>query len=99
MTYSWAIYLGNRCAVTPKTLKEEKPMEKDIREKIALKRFQIISPVLAEPKRAQNEYFRQQAEAEHDFPHYGRRKLRVSTLKAWLRKYRHEGLEALQPQS
>ena len=74
-------------------------MEKDIREKIALKRFQIISPVLAEPKRAQNEYFRQQAEAEHDFPHYGRRKLRVSTLKAWLRKYRQEGFEALQPQS
>jgi hypothetical protein len=32
-------------------------MEKDIRESIALKRYQIISPVLAEPTRAQNEYF------------------------------------------
>ena len=29
-------------------------MEKDVQEKIALKRYQIISPVLAEPKRAQN---------------------------------------------
>ncbi len=28
-------------------------MEKDIRERIALKRYQIISPVLAEPARAQ----------------------------------------------
>ena len=42
-------------------------MEKDIREKIALKRYQIISPVLAEPARAQNDYFRRQAEKEHDF--------------------------------
>ena len=74
-------------------------MEKETREKIALKRYQIISPVLAEPARAQNEYFRQQAETEQDFPHYGRRKLRVSTLKAWLRKYRQGGFEALQPQS
>ena len=49
-------------------------MEEDIREKIALKRYQIISPVLAEPARAQNEYFRKQAEREHDFPRYGLRK-------------------------
>ncbi|MBM3135625.1 MAG: DDE-type integrase/transposase/recombinase [Chloroflexi bacterium] len=74
-------------------------MEKETREKIALKRYQIISPVLAEPARAQNEYFRTQAEGEHDFPHYGRRKIRVSTLKAWLRKYRQEGFDALKPQS
>ena len=45
-------------------------MEKDIRERIALKRYQIISPVLAEPARAQNEYFRKQAQQEHDFPRY-----------------------------
>jgi hypothetical protein len=42
-------------------------MKQDIREKIALKRYQIISPVLAEPKRAQNEYFRQQAQANTTF--------------------------------
>ena len=46
-------------------------MEQDIRERIALERYQIISPVLAEPARAQNEYFRQQAERMHDFPRYG----------------------------
>jgi len=72
-------------------------MEKDIQEKIALKRFQIISPVLAEPKRAQNEYFRTQAELEHDFPRYGLKKYSVSTLKGWLRAYRKKGFDALKP--
>ena len=59
-------------------------MEEEIREKIALKRYQIISPVLAEPARAQNEYFRKQADREHLFPRYGLRKYTVSTMKAWL---------------
>jgi putative transposase len=72
-------------------------MEKDIRERIALKRYQIISPVLAEPSRAQNEYFRKQAQCEHDFPRYGLKKLSVSTMKAWLRAYRKKGFEALKP--
>ena len=66
-------------------------MEKDIRERIALKRYQLISPVLAEPARDQNDYFRKQAEREHDFPRYGIRKVSVSTMKAWLRKYRKKG--------
>lgn len=74
-------------------------MEKDIREKIALKRYQIISPVLAEPARAQNDYFRKQAEKEHDFPRYGRRPVSVSTMKAWLREYRKRGFEALKPKA
>ncbi len=74
-------------------------MEKDIQEKIALKRYQIISPILAEPARAQNEYFRTQAELEHDFPRYGLKKLSVSTLKAWLREYRKGGFDALKPKS
>jgi len=74
-------------------------MEKDIREKIALKRFEIISPVLAEPARAQNDYFRQQAEREHDFPRYGLRKITVSTMKTWLRKYRKGGFDTLKPRS
>jgi len=72
-------------------------MEKEIREKIALKRYQIISPVLAEPARAQNAYFRKQAECEHDFPRYGLKKVSVSTMKAWLRKYRTQGFQALKP--
>ena len=74
-------------------------MEKDIRERIALKRYQIISPVLAEPARAQNEYFRKQAQQEHDFPRYGIRKFSVSTLKSWLKKYRKYGFEGLKPKN
>jgi transposase InsO family protein len=78
---------------------EEKPMEKEIGEKIALKRYQLISPVLAEPARAQNEYFRKQAQREHNFPRYGLRKVSVSTMKAWLRMYRKKGFAALKPKS
>lgn len=74
-------------------------MEKDIREKIALKRFQIISPVLAEPTRAQNAYFRSQADKEYDFPRYGRKSVTVSTMKAWLRAYRENGFEGLKPKA
>jgi len=74
-------------------------MDKEIREKIALKRYQLISPVLAEPARAQNEYFRKQTETEHEFPRYGLRKISVSTMKAWLRKYRKEGFDALNPKN
>jgi len=72
-------------------------MDEEIREKIALKRYQIISPVLAEPKRAQNEYFRKQANMPHDLPHYGNKKVSVSTMKSWLRTYRDEGFAGLKP--
>lgn len=72
-------------------------MEKDTRERIAIKRYQIIAPVLAEPARAQNEYFRKQAEHDHEFPHYGRRKITVSTMKSWLRTFRRRGFNALKP--
>jgi putative transposase len=74
-------------------------MDKEIREKIALKRYQLISHVLAEPARDQNEYFRKQAEIEHEFPRYGLRKVRVSTMKAWLRKYRKGGFDLLKPKN
>jgi len=72
-------------------------MEKDMQERIALKRFQLISPVLAEPARAQNEYFRTQAEREHDFLRYGVKKISLSTMKSWLRRYRKGGFDALKP--
>jgi putative transposase len=72
-------------------------MEKDTRERIAIKRYQIIAPVLAEPARAQNEYFRKQAEQDHEFPYYGRRKITVSTMKSWLRTFRKRGFQALKP--
>ena len=72
-------------------------MENEIREKIALKRFQIISPVLAEPTRVKNQYFREQADKEHEFPRYGVRKVRVSTMKGWLRAYKRRGFDGLKP--
>ena len=74
-------------------------MEKDIREQIALARYAIISPVLAEPGRVQNAYFRSQADREHNFPRYGLKKLKVSTMKSWLKRYRRDGFEGLKPRS
>jgi putative transposase len=96
MGYPWTLYRGNFLKTHKK---EDLPMEKDIRERIALKRYQLISPVLAEPARAQNAYFRKQAEREQDFPRYGLRKVSVSTMKAWLRKYRKKGFEGLKPKN
>ena len=72
-------------------------MDNEIREKIALKRYQIISPVLAEPTRVKNQYFREQANREHEFPRYGVRKVRVSTMKAWLKAYKKRGFDGLKP--
>jgi hypothetical protein len=51
-------------------------MKDETRAEIALARFKLISPVLAEPGRVQNEYFRSQTDKEHDFPHYGRRQVK-----------------------
>lgn len=74
-------------------------MDDETREKIALIRFKLISPVLAEPGRVQNDYFRTQAAKHHEFPRYGRRKVRVSTLKSWLKTYRELGFEGLKPKT
>ena len=72
-------------------------MTDDTRHHIALFRYKLISPVLAEPARIQNAYFREQTEKQHDIPHVGPRLLKVSTLKRWLRCYRQGGFEALKP--
>lgn len=72
-------------------------MDNETREQIALIRYKLISPVLAEPGRVQNEYFRSQAAKRHEFPRYGLRKIRVSTLKSWLKKYKQEGFDGLKP--
>jgi transposase InsO family protein len=74
-------------------------MNEETREQIALARYKLISPVLAEPGRVQNEYFRGQADKEHELPHYGCRRLSVSTLKLWLRRYREKGFEGLKPRA
>ena len=72
-------------------------MTEDTRQQIALFRFKLISPVLAEPAREQNAYFREQAAKPHGVPHYGPRKMSASTFKGWLRAYRDGGFDALKP--
>ena len=72
-------------------------MDNEAREQIALIRYKLISPVLAEPGRVQNEYFRSQAAKHHEFPRYGSRQVKVSTLKSWLKAYRKSGFEGLKP--
>ncbi len=72
-------------------------MDNETREQIALVRYKLISPVLAEPGRVQNEYFRTQAAERHAFPRYGNRQVKVSTLKSWLKAYRKNGFDGLKP--
>jgi transposase InsO family protein len=73
-------------------------MTDETREQVALFRYKLISPVLAEPARVQNEYFRDQAQRKHQVPgHKQVRKYGVSTFKNWLRLYRRDGFEALKP--
>lgn len=72
-------------------------MNSETRERIALIRYKLISPVLAEPGRVQNDYFRSQATKTHELPHYGARTITVSTLKAWLKAYKENGFEGLKP--
>jgi putative transposase len=74
-------------------------MNDETRKQIALSRYKLISPVLAEPGRIQNEYFRMQSRKEHLLPHYGSRAVATSTFKRWLRLYRRGGFEALKPKS
>jgi putative transposase len=72
-------------------------MNDDIRKQIALYRYRLISPVLAESGRNRNEYFREVASKEHTFPHYGTKVVAMSTLKLWLKLYKRRGFDALMP--
>jgi putative transposase len=74
-------------------------MNEETRKQVALFRYKLISPVLAEPGRVQNEYFRNQEGKMLEFPHTGPRKVAVSTFKRWLRLYRNNGFEALMPKA
>jgi transposase InsO family protein len=76
---------------------QEATMNEETRKQVALARYMLISPVLAERGRVQNEYFRKQAQKSHDLPHYGVRKVAVSTFKRWLRLYRKRGFDGLKP--
>lgn len=72
-------------------------MNDDTRKQIALYRYKLISPVLAETSRCRNEWFREVASKEHNFPHFGVKTVAVSTLKMWLAAYRKNGFEGLMP--
>lgn len=74
-------------------------MTSETREQVALARYKLICPVLAEPARVQNEYFRTLASQTHDLPHYGPRRIALSTFKSWLHIYRTLGFDGLKPRS
>jgi putative transposase len=72
-------------------------MNDDTRQQIALARYMLIAPILAEPTRAQNQYLRDLAGRTHDMPHVGQRHFSVSTFKGWLARYKRRGLAGLTP--
>ena len=72
-------------------------MNDETRKQIALQRYKLISPVLAESGRNRNAWFREIAAKEHQFPHYGTKTVAVSTLKSWMKAYREEGFDGLLP--
>jgi len=67
------------------------------REKIALKKFSLIAPVLNGQVENVGEYFRQLAAKPVDMPCYGVRYYAPKTFSWWLLKYRRSGLEGLKP--
>jgi transposase InsO family protein len=82
----------------PKNAKtEDERMNDETRKQIALQRYKLISPVLAESGRNRNAWFREIAGKEHQFPHYGSRIVAVSTLKSWMKAYRKKGFDGLIP--
>lgn len=74
-------------------------MTPEIREQIALFRYKLISPILAEPARVQNEYLSKQAQVVHKVPNGAVRTYSVSAMKSWLSKYKKFGLDGLKPKS
>lgn len=72
-------------------------MNDETRKQIALHRYRLISPVLAETGRCRNEWFREIAAKEHQFPHYGAKTVAVSTLKSWMKAYKAKGFDGLLP--
>lgn len=72
-------------------------MTPEVREQIALFRYKVISPILAEPARVQNDYLSQQAQQVHKVPNGTVRTYSVAAMKAWLSKYRKDGFEGLMP--
>ncbi|MCL1948792.1 MAG: DDE-type integrase/transposase/recombinase [Turicibacter sp.] len=71
-------------------------MNDNDREKIALFKYGLISPLLHNVIDHQ-EYLGQLEGQTHTFPHYGEKTVAVKTLKAWALQYRRDGIQALYP--
>ncbi|KAF1084320.1 Integrase core domain protein [Sporotomaculum syntrophicum] len=67
------------------------------REKIAIRKFSLVAPVLNNQTENQKEYFKKLATEPIDMPHYGLRRYTVKTFEWWLYLYRRHGLEGLKP--
>jgi hypothetical protein len=67
------------------------------REKIAIKKFSLVAPLLNGQTENQKEYFKKLAAEPIDMPHYGLRRYTVKTFEWWLYLYRRHGLEGLKP--
>jgi len=74
-------------------------MNEDIRKQIALCRYKLLSPVLAETSRNRNAYFREVSIKEHVFPGRGATTVAPATLKSWLKAYNKDGFDGLIPKA
>jgi len=72
-------------------------MDEQKRQKIALKRFASISPVINGFEQNAAAYFRSVCEQPIDMPHYGLREYSPKTLRHWMNEYNRYGFEALKP--
>jgi transposase len=72
------------------------PFTDEVREKIALFRFGIISPLLHDVV-DHKEYLSQLEGLVHYVPYYGEKKIAVKTIKEWLLNYKRNGLDGLRP--
>ena len=72
-------------------------MTENDREKIALFRYGLISPILNGQVKNQKEYLQKEAAKIHNVPYYGPKEYVPKTIYFWLREYRRGGFDALKP--
>ncbi len=65
------------------------------KQKVALFKYGIISPVLNDSTKNQTQYFKKMAEKIFDVPGVGSKKYKWRTFQSWLRTYRIQGFEGL----
>jgi len=72
-------------------------MTENDREKIALFRYGLISPILNGQVKNQKEYLQKESAKTHNVPYYGPKEYVSKTIYFWLRDYRRGGFDALKP--